>query len=216
MGNRLSERNAQQIANLLGVMSGTLAGSGGAAYGLPKATTDLLATGATALTGAISASEASRAAEKTATRAKEAKRVAVVATLGGVAATLYANPAITDAQLAAVGLAPRRAATPRPQAALPVAGLAAKPAVDGSVRLSWGRSGNSKSAIFQIEASPDGVSWAIVATTTRVSATLLGYAPGAATWFRVTAVTSTTSAAPSTPVSIYAPSAPAALQLRVA
>ncbi len=75
---------------------------------------------------------------------------------------------------------------------------------------------NPKSATFVVESSANGVDWTYLTSTSRITFLADGYAPGAPAWFRVTAKTATAIAVPSSSVSVYAPEAPARVELKLA
>ena len=165
------------------------------------------------LTDKVNALVAARAAEKTAMTARDGSRDSLLYVLNSVAATVYANPNVTDEMLSAIGLAPRRANGSRPVAPTAVTDLLAKPSVDGNVRLSWKRGANRPSTVFLIQTSPDDATWTTVRAVTSTRETLSGYEAGEGMWFRVVATNRVGEAAPSAKASIYTPVAPPALRL---
>lgn len=70
--------------------------------------------------------------------------------------------------------------------------------------------------MFVVETSAGGAEWTMIKSTTRTSFVALGYAPGVAAYFRVTATTSVSASLPSLPVGAYAPAPPTAVKLRLA
>ena len=196
MGNAFIKKNDGELTALVATAGAVLTGEALGDYGLSAAQVTAMKNGGIALGAGMTAQAAAQAAEKAATRQKAAAKANTVASLNTIAGIVYHKDTVTDEMLAAIGFAPRRASTPRPAVATPVTGLVATPSADGSVRLAWDRGSNAKTTMFLLETSADGASWTILSSTTRVSATLDGYAPGAAAWFRVTATTSTSAARP--------------------
>lgn len=138
----------------------------------------------------------------------------VALVLSGAAKTALASGA-THAQLAQIGFA-RPAKPVRPKALTGPTNLVANGFEDGTVKIAWDRNGNSQGATFEIFGSADGLDYAMVATTTRASLVLEGYAPGAACWFKVRATRSGLTSPLSNAAPVYAPGAPSAVRLRVA
>lgn len=115
--------------------------------------------------------------------------------------------------LATICFAPRRTGSPRPRPAADAHG----PRRDsGDER--YGESVLGPERQLEWGDVPDRVERGrrVVAATPRASLTVDGFAPGAAAWFRVTAINASVASTPSATVAIYGPSAPAAVRLRVA
>lgn len=83
-------------------------------------------------------------------------------------------------------------------------------------KLSFDRNGNSGTTTFEIFWSASGNEYQMVATTTRTSIVMDSQAPGVAAWFKIRAKRASLTSPMSGAVSVYAPSAPAAVHLRVA
>lgn len=170
-------------------------------YGLTGPDALNLAGKLTAYTAAISTANSATAAARAAIQAKETAKANLVNLIAVDAKIIYAFPAITNALLAAAGLAiPAVPGTVTPQ--VPT-NLVATPSPDGNVRLTWNRSGNPYGVTFAIETKTEGGTYSIIAVTDAAKLTLAGFTPGVAAWFRVFAVNRGISSAPSLEVSIY-------------
>ena len=126
-------------------------------YGLTQAQLGAIDAADAQTTTAIAAQTTAFAAAKAATQAKITAKKKVVLALNAAAAAVYANPVVTDTMLATIGFAPRRPVAPRPALPQTPTDVAAIPAMSGTVKVSWGRNGNSNGATFLIESSADGV-----------------------------------------------------------
>lgn len=156
---------------------------------------------------------AARAAALAATQARDASRRAASELLSRLAASLYANPEVSDAMLADAGFSPRDKKRTRQQPRQPKA-LSAVPDIRGNVALAWEPGGNAYGVTYVIEwRREDAESWSFLGTTTRKRVRFPGFAPGVPAWFRVTASRNTVVSLPSYPASIYAPASIAAAHL---
>ena len=137
--------------------------------------------------------------------AKDAMRASLLAALGVVSSRLYApDSGVDETMLLRAGFAPRRPSTTRPKAARTVTGLTATPDARGGVLVEFERSGNPRTAIFQVLArGEENGPWAIVAAGSRTRLRLEGFPPGRAAWLSVVATTSLGAARPSPSVGIY-------------
>jgi len=183
-------------------------------YGVSTTQLNAVHTGGTTLNTDLTAVTNAKAQYHATVQAKDAEQKVLVNSIAALAKTVYANPAVTDAMIAALGLAPRK--SPSKNTPVQPLSLTATPNADGTVKLKWNRNGNASTIIFVIETSADGSHWDLVKATNRTSYTAFGFDPGVLAWFRVTATTSTASSAPSTAVAIYGPAAPSVPQLKVA
>ncbi len=172
------------------------------AYGVSKAAVDGLAAATEKLEAANQAVVAAKAAYHAAVAEREAERVVCSESVAGIARTAFANPAVTPAMVLDLGLSPHSTSRTKVIPKAPSM-LTATPAANGNVRLAWARSGNAKAVNFIIEARDAAGAWRFVAVTTCASATVEGFAPGMATWFRVTASKNGLTSAPSPVAAIY-------------
>ncbi len=214
MSNDFSAKTAEQLL-AAGNQISTVITSALNGYGVTAGELTALTGADTALNAAINAQFNAKAAEKAATQTKKTDRLATLAAIQAISATVYANPAVTNTMLAAIGFAPRRSGSGTPAVPVTPTSLVATPFAAGTVKLTWNRNGNASGIVFLIEWSTDGTTWQFLKSTTRISYTANGFAPGVQAWFRVTATTSTATSVPTSSVSVYAP-APPVSQLRVA
>lgn len=114
---------------------------------------------------------------------------------------MQSSPNITNQKRADIGLPiPGGSTTVTPKV---VTQLIAAPFSNGSVKLSWNRSGNARTVVFVIQSSSDAVEWEYVGNTNKVSIELTGFTPGEQQFFRVVATREALSALPSEAVVIY-------------
>jgi hypothetical protein len=210
--NNFSRRSDAEVVQSIQVVLDALNGPDGAQYGIPNTTKTGLLTSQTQLTSSVNTALAARAAAKAATQAKEAKRSAALDQLVYVANQIYNNPTITDALLAAAGLAVRDK-TRTPVTPVIPQDLVAYAFENGSVNLKWARGGNPKGVMFSVEARGSTGGWSIVGQTTRTSIQLEGYTPGVFAAFRVRALTSIASSLASNTAVIYSNGQEAALEI---
>lgn len=213
MANSFSKKTLSELQQLTDLITTKLSGTN--PYGVAPTVVTSLGADNTALTAAIAAQTAARAAERTAILAKATKRDALVRSLTGVAATVYANSAVTDGMLLAIGLEPRPSGRAAPVVPITPSSLVVQPFANGTVKFKWGRNGNKPGATYMLETSLDGMNWTLIDHVKRTSYEADGFEPGQVAWFRVSAVGSTGRSAPTARVPIYAP-APQPVQLRVA
>ena len=110
-----------------------------------------------------------------------------------------------------------RPAKPVRPTAIPVpVGLLAIPLDDSRTKVSFLRNGSTYGTTYEIFWSPDGISYQMVATTTKTSFVLDSQPAGVAAWYKVRAVRAGLVSPFSNDASVYAPGAPARVQLKVA
>lgn len=198
-----SKTDGQLDADLKRIVS--VVGADPGAYGVSAGIVADLAACETEFATDITQLVAARAAALAATQARDASRRAASEVLSRLAASLYANPNVSDAMLADAGFAPRDKKRTRQKPHQPT-NLLAKPDIHGNVALTWEPSGNSYGVTYVIEwRREDSESWSFLGTTTRKRARFRGFAPGVPAWFRVTASRNTVVSAPCYPASIYSP-----------
>lgn len=151
--------------------------------------------------------EAAKEAYRAAVQVQNADKATLVANIALLARQAYNKAGITDAQIAATGLAIHDH-SPSPITPSQPAGLAATAFADGSVFLKWTKN-NPYGVNFFIEASVDGGPWTQVYATKRGSIKLYGFAPGTPTSFRIKAENRGLVSAPSNESVIYPTSAQA-------
>lgn len=204
MSNDFSKKTTSQLAVLGANVAGKLAGQTNP-YGVSAPTVAALTAINTALPLAINAQLTARAAEKAATEQKHVKRATMIGVLSDVATAVYANPAVTDEMLFALGFEPRPTGRSQPKAPVAPTGLMLSPRMDGTVKLTWSRNGGAYRTVYRIETSADGVTWSFLDTTTCASYVATGFAPGTSAWFRVVASNRQGRSLPCPCASIYTP-----------
>lgn len=181
-------------------------------YQIPAGQLTALSGANTALGAAINAAQEAENAYHAAIAAKETARQNLVSAISAVAGTIYANSALTDAEIAATGLAVHDTTrSPVPVYSVTNATIAA--AADGTAILEWDRNGNAYGVLFEVESSTNGTTWTLWTSTKRRRITLSGVTPGVTRWFRVRATTSSSASAWCVPVAAYGPEESVQLQL---
>jgi hypothetical protein len=198
---RLSEGQLQAF----GVLFSTTATASPGTYSLLPADVLLINNAANGFIAARTDADAKEAAFRAAVQTKQAARQTLIDTVASSAARFYANPAIDDTELAAIGLQPRDT-TRTPVTPKTPLEFTASPNVDGSVRLKWLRNGNPYGVTFVVEARQGGTgAWQSVSITRRQSLTLNGFEPGEYVEFRVFAKNGEEESTPSNVAVIYGP-----------
>lgn len=147
----------------------------------------------------VTAHDAARAATQT----KDTSKAALIANFRAFARRAQANPNVSDALIAQLGL-PVHDTTRTPINPVAPVDLVANSFANGEVKLRWKRGGNPRSGIvFWIEASFDLANWSVVGTSTRASFTLQNQTPGQTRYFRVRATATDKISAPSNEAVIY-------------
>ena len=171
-------------------------------WGLTAARLTDLSDAATALANDQAGLDAAWNAYQQARQNRNSSRVALVDNLKDVARSIYAQPGLTDGDIASTGLAVHDY-HPSPSQTSSPTNLVANAFANGTVKLTWNRNGNGRTTTFLIESSFDGSEWTYAGTTTAARITLSGYAPGTATLFRVTANRAGGTSEPSETAGIY-------------
>ena len=191
----------------------SIVGAGPTSYGLTGAQIVTLTTNDDNYVDAVTAFTDAKTTAKAASADRDAKKAVLVDNLSTLAKTIYNNPSVTDTMIADAGLQPRDSGRTPIVPTTPV-DLLANAFADGHVDLKLGRNGNAYGVTFLVEAqSPGAETWTVVATTTKSKATVFGFAPGEAKWFRVRAEKNGISSEPSLPAPIYVPSSSLTIQL---
>ena len=166
--------------------------------------TGALGQAALRLAEANRAVDAARDAYRAAVQARLTSAEACADEAARVANAVYANPAVTPAMVAAIGLSPRAESRTRITPRTPTR-LVAEALPSGRVRLQWERAGNLPGVVFRVERLVPGGVWTIVDETTAARITLAGYAPGSPVAFRIVAAKSGRVAAPTGAAVVYGP-----------
>lgn len=175
--------DAQLIAALTSMVNG-LDGQT-AIYGLTTADYTALESDAGQFNSSVESATLAEDARKAATANKRTRKSAAVTRLGNLAKRIYGNPAVTNEQLANVGLAPRSTGGTRQTPKTPLDFLALA-GVEGQVNFKWKRNANPRTAIFVIQQWQSG-SWATIALTNKLNVTLTGFPLNVTARFRVLA-----------------------------
>jgi len=179
--------------------------SGDGPYGLSAAQTTALATANTALAAAITAKQAARDASKAATQAAKAARQDLLSALSSIGGTIYNNPSLTSAQIAAAGYAVHDDSRTSHSPIQPI-GLTATPNSYGTVTFTFEANGNVYPTTYIIEGRGSlEAEWATVTTTTRRRLSVSGFAVGETHWFRVRASRNDVTSIPSNVAAIWEP-----------
>ncbi|MEQ1823784.1 MAG: fibronectin type III domain-containing protein [Fimbriimonadaceae bacterium] len=204
MENKFTSKSNSQLRSIATVMTGAMNVSP-TSYGTTAAAVSACSTANTTFGSDITAVANAKAAWQAAVDTQNANRKALIASMNVLAKAAYAKP-VTDAQLAAAGLAIRDS-KPTPIIPQQPTGLATTPNADGSVFLKWTKN-NPYGVTYFIEASVEGGVWGQVYATKRGSITISGFAPGVETAFRVKAENRGIMSLPSNESIIYPASAP--------
>jgi hypothetical protein len=172
------------------VLVDALNGPNGPQYGISNTTKTGLVGSRTAFSTSVDTFHVKKSEALAATQDKKAKRTAMTEQLVNIANAIYNNPTITDALIADAGLAVRDKVRTPVTPKIPQ-DLVATPFANGTVKLTWKRSGNPKNAMFFVESRGETGDWTLVGQTMRSKLELEGFTPGVFARFRVKAVTST-------------------------
>jgi hypothetical protein len=144
-----------------------------------------------------------RDAARASTQTKDTAKAALIANFRAFARRAYANPNVSDALIAQLGL-PVHDTTRTPINPVAPINLVANSFANGEVKLRWKRGGNPRNGIvFWVEASFDLANWSVVGTSTRASFALQDQTPGLTRYFRVRATATDKISAPSNEAVIY-------------
>jgi hypothetical protein len=201
-----------QPLHLFGATLHSQVTAGGPVYHVPIADMAGLNTKLGLLQTAIDDAAEAEANYRSKVANKEAKRQEVVDAVSLVAKSIYGDATLTDALIAATGLAVHDHG-PSPVVPQEPTELAAAAFSNGTVDLRWERNGNPYGVVFVVETSPDGANWKFVTSTKRRRLTLTEFQPGTLAWFRVRATTAAQQSVWSASASIYGPVEPVALTL---
>ena len=201
MPNRYHSMTPPQLHMLATSMTTVLDSTGGSAYSISVPQKLALVSATNALGNSMQAVSDSKAAYRSSVQTRDLDDKTLMENVAGLAKTLYANPAITDAMLVAIGLEPRPSTRTKHLPIVPTE-FAAVPAVDGTVKLTWKRNGNVSGTSFLIE-QKIGSTWTFICSTTTTKLTLTGYTPGATSTFRVIATRLQMSSPASNEFTIY-------------
>lgn len=183
-GNTYSSMTNSALRTLATQMA-TVMGASPTTYGATAAQVTALTTANTTFGTDLTNTEAAKEAYKAAVRTQEDDRAVLVNNVALLARQMYNKSGITDAQVAATGLAVRDHTRTNIMPTQPT-NLLATPYADGSVDLKWTKN-NPYGVTFFIEASIDGGAWTQVFATKRGSIKLYGFTPGTPTSFRIKA-----------------------------
>lgn len=180
----------------------TVANASPLTYALSPTDLTAINTAVSGFDGAMTNLAAKETAYRSAVEQKRINRAALISIVREYAAKFYANTAVDDAEISAIGLVPRDTDRPpiTPQTPLD---FIAEPRVDGSVRFTWKRNGNPYGVNFVIEQRLVDGSWDTLVITRRTSLTVDGFTPGVETTFRVFAQNGTLLSPASNTFTIY-------------
>ncbi len=159
----------------------------------------------------LTGSEGAKSTLKGKTVTKNTSKTAVITKIQAFAQTFYANPALSDDQIAALGLAIHGGGG-APITPVSPNSLVADAFANGAVKLKWNRGTSPQGVSFVVQAW-DGNTWNVVWVTTKTKTQLNGYAPGAGVTFRVYAQHNNTASPTSNEAIIYGAGESAVLKL---
>ena len=170
----------------------------------------LTAADVTALTGttgnfnySVAGVKTAKAALKSATQAETAAVKTVSNTVRGVVRRIQANPAVTPAQKASLGVNPRSAVKNHTPPVTPT-GLTAEGFSTGVNSLKWNRAGNKANTIFAVEAQIGAsADWVEVGSVSATKFDHVGQTPGVKTAYRVLATRAGMKSVASPSVTLY-------------
>ncbi len=181
--------------------------TGDGPYGLSAAQTTALAAANNALGTAITAKQAARDASKAATQQANEARQLLLSALGSIGATIYNNPTLNSAQIAAAGYAVHDDSITKHAPTQPV-GLSVTPDAYGTVLVTFEANGNVYPTIYIVEGrGSEAEEWSTIITSTRRRVSVSGFAVGETYWFRVRASRNEITSIPSNVAAIWEPEA---------
>lgn len=186
-----------------GFASGVMTGQR-VAFGLSTTQTTNLSTAVDNFDAAINDVAAAKAAYHSAVTTQSEARKAVLDALSSCAATMFNNPAVTDAMIESTGLEPRDFTPTKLSPHTPV-DLIATPQTNGNVGLKWGKGLNEYGAVYIVETRHGEGDWTFAGQTTKTKFTATGFEPGGLAWFRVSASRNGITSDPTGDVVVYAP-----------
>jgi hypothetical protein len=181
-------------------------------YAIPAGNLTALNAANTNLASAITSAQNAENAFHAAIAAKNAAMASVLDAIKPIAKLVYANALLTEAEIAATGLAIHDT-QPTPVTVGPISNPVVNAFADATAVLTWDRNGNPQGVIFEVESSTNGTDWSFWGSTTRRKAELSGVTPGVTRWFRIRAAKSGQASAWSVPVAAYGPEEGMGLQL---
>jgi hypothetical protein len=184
----------------------------GEKYEIPAPILASLNTAVTELNAAVDEAEAAKAAFHAANNAKGASRQSLVDNISAVAALVYSNSNLTEAEITATGLAVHDASRST-VVPVEVTNLVAEAYSNGQALLKFHRGANPYGVTFEVESSTNGTNWSLWTTSQKQRVTLSGVAPGVTRWFRVRAKKGALSSAWTAPVAVYGPEESLELQI---
>lgn len=181
-----------------------------ASYGLTPEELAALATARTRFGNAVQSVELAEASLRSAYAEKRSEREESVTLVSNLSKKIYANPEVSNAMLADIGLAARGTTGQRHTPKTPTR-FFAEPKVSGEVVFSWERNGNTASAVFTLQQWKDD-QWITIAAVTQTRFKMRGFKPGTTETFRVFAWLNNAQSAPSTAFTIYCEAAMAGME----
>lgn len=201
MSNNIKNLTDAQLLALVSTMQNGL-DSNLAAYGVTTSEFTVLETDSGNFNTAVIESDNLDAAKKAATQNKRTRKTKLGTTATNLAKKIYANVAVTDQMLAAIGLSPRASGSTRTTPKTPT-DFIATPQTNGEVNFKWKRNGNTAGVIFNIQQQTEN-GWITIYATSRVREKLMGFPSGVEAFFRVTAQVNGQTSGPSNEAVIYA------------
>lgn len=203
MKNTYRSMNASQLITLAGQVTAAV-GPIPTIYGTTAGVVTAITSQTELLLEAETVYEAQKVALTAAKEDRDTQQAALVSQVAALARTIYAKQGLTNAQIAATGLAVHDS-VPSPSGVSTPSDFNAVPSADGQCKMKWNRNGNGAGTTFIIQSSADGEAWATIFTTTKASSTLGYFAPGEIRYFRVLAQRGGEVSWPSETVGIYLP-----------
>lgn len=179
-------------------------------YAMNSTNATLLATRATAFSGAFDALEEAKAAYDAAIKAKQIARESFTTLFTDLLTASVATPSVTEPNLALIGLLKRTPRSVRPLRQ-PLS-FAITPTATGLLECKWKRNQNTNATVFVIQQIIDG-EWEQMWSGTRIRAVLAGYPQGVPATFRVIATKSDEESEPSLTVTVYGAGGEGALRV---
>lgn len=172
-------------------------------YGVSTTVINALNTALDAFDGGLQSAHTQYELSKSTTVAKDAAKETAIAQMRAMVRQIQANPNVTDTQKAEAGL-PVHSSSRAPVPCYTPTALVATADILGNVNLKWNTGANRSHTIYQIQSAPTATGpWTVVATTERKTFQLTNQPVAETQWFRIIATRPRSSAAPSTPVSIW-------------
>ena len=183
-GNTYSKMSNSALQTLA-IQMGNVIGASPATYGASSDQVTALVTSTTTFGTDLELTESTKEAYRSAVQLQNTDRAELISNIALLAKQMYNKAGITNAQIAATGLAVHDSASSPIMPTQPT-NLFATAFADGSVHLKWTKN-NPYGVTFFIEASVDGGAWTQVFATKRGSLKLYGFPAGTTTSFRIKA-----------------------------